>query len=569
MGPLHSVMVRRAVGAALIAIGAFLGRAAAGQVIDRRLSIEQSGANQYTISWDAFLTQGFGLRSAGGLIMPTWQNVAITPTTVGSRREVVLMATSPTFFRLDCMADGNQDSPDENFIDNDCDGVDGNIGLSVFVSTTTGNDANPGTPQQPVATITRAIAVSGNTGRNFILVAAGDYAEPTITVPDFRFIHGGYSASDWSRSASNISRILSTSPTAMVIPQNSGAPVFLDRLTIVAANAPAGQSSYGVLVLPNANGFVISLNMRRCTVQAGTGGNGTNGSAASPPGNTTAGGPGEGGCGYLGECMLSCDLPTPGSGGNGCNNGGAGGAPGGTQGSAGQGGGGSPPPPCSQPGCGGAGESQFGAGAGRDGANGAAGSNGAAGNAGGSYGFFGWSVVNGETGIAGTAGGGGGGGGGGKGGGDVSCTYYGGAGGGGGGGCGGPGGGGGGSGGSSFAIYIAQARAIIEQSTLIGGNGGNGGTGATGATGAVGSAGDSGGAGVGGSGNGALGGRGGNGGTGGHGGGGAGGASIGLAYGLNSQVFGTNTYMTGSGGAGGASPGNSGPAGGSAQVVTF
>ena len=107
--------MRRATGAALIAIGAFLALVVTAQVIDRRLTIEQSGPDQYTISWDAFLTQGFGLRVAAGLIMPTWQNVDIPPTTEGERREVVLSAPAPQlFFRLDCTADGNQDGPDDS-----------------------------------------------------------------------------------------------------------------------------------------------------------------------------------------------------------------------------------------------------------------------------------------------------------------------------------------------------------------------------------------------------------------------------------------------------------------------
>jgi plastocyanin len=568
--------------------------------VNRGLTIQKTGASQYTIQWNAFLAQGLALRATPALVMPMWSNVAITPTTVGDKRQVVLTEASPaTFLRVECTADGNQDLPDDGFVDNDCDGIDGNIAQGVFVSATTGNDANPGTPERPLATITQGIATAQAAGKFFIYVAAGDHAEPTINLPPAVFIVGGYNAGDWSRAESNISRILSTSAVAMTTPQNA-VQVFLDHLTIVAANAPPGQSSYGIVLQPSFNSFAFQLNMRKCTVQAGDGGNGTNGgNGVNGNAANAVAGPGQDGCGgFAGPdalgCGGDCTEPSPAPGATSsmqCDgrSGGNGGAAGYTS-QSGQPGGNAPFATCesgSGPGCGG-GFSSTGPGKpGSDGSNGQAGNNGAAGNAGGSYGFFGWSVTNGQDGTSGQSGIGGGGGAGGNGGAEskilgftcVQCPMYGGAGGGGGAaGCGGTLGQGGGSGGSSFAIYIAQARAFIDQCTIIAGNGGNGAAAGSGGVGGAGSAGSAGGAGKtatrtdcggGNSQAGGAGGNGGNGGNGGHGGGGAGGSCVGLAYGLNSQVFGSNTYMTGSPGAGGTSPGNSGPAGGSAQVVTF
>ncbi|HEX4627805.1 MAG TPA: MXAN_6577-like cysteine-rich protein, partial [Gemmatimonadales bacterium] len=48
----------------------------------------------------------------------------------------------------------NPDKPDLAFVDENCDGIDGTIADAIFVSTH-GNNTNPGTMSQPVATITK------------------------------------------------------------------------------------------------------------------------------------------------------------------------------------------------------------------------------------------------------------------------------------------------------------------------------------------------------------------------------------------------------------------------------
>lgn len=431
--------LRRAVGAALLSGGLFLALAAVpATVIDRALNVQQIGAGEYRVSWDPFLSQGLRLQTEPDLLNPMWQDVMIAPTTVGNRRQVDLMAPAPSFFRLECTADGNQDVPDDNFIDNDCDGIDGNIGASVFVSTTTGNDANPGTtPQHPLATITHALAVAVNTGRQFILVAAGDYAEPTLAVPQAFYIFGGYTASDWSRSDSNLTRILSTSSTALVTQQGAVTPAVLDHLTIVAANAAPSQSSYGVRVSPAQLVFGTSLpalNIHKCTVQAGHGGDGTDGPNGVNGANGGNGSDGSPGCIIGGAGCPFCTVPTPGAGGargSGSANcatpyGGKGGTASYANNQSQFGENGANAGDCGNDlhGCGGEpGTYIFHPNAfdGVPGRDGTAGVNGAAGYAGGSYGYSGWSVVDGQSGTNGTTGTGGGGGGGGAGG-DSSCN---------------------------------------------------------------------------------------------------------------------------------------------------
>ena len=70
------------------------------------------------------------------------------------------------------------DKPDTTFEDTDCDGIDGDADGAYFVATT-GNNANPGTRTQPLATIQEAI-IRGRTTPKDIYVAAGAYARTDI-----------------------------------------------------------------------------------------------------------------------------------------------------------------------------------------------------------------------------------------------------------------------------------------------------------------------------------------------------------------------------------------------------
>ena len=455
------------------------------------------------------------------------------------------------------------DLPDDNFVDANCDGIDGMVDQHIFVDGEAGSDSftNPGTIDAPFATVSAAILNA--TMGDVILVGAGTYAE-TLQLRDGVSIHGGYlPESDWARSSTTRPNI--QGDNIAVYGNGITTPTSLSYLEINASDGGTpGAPSIGIHVV-NAPG----LELRQLHVTAGNGAagsdgqDGTDGDAirAAVKGSDGSTGCSGGGCG--------APLGFGGLGGAGCtaaSNGGRGGTGGysdadGADGDPGNGTGGAL-------GEGGAtNTTQLGicndasnAVDGDPGDDGDDGTDGTSGSAEGGFFMSAWVPANGVDGDDGSDGAGGGGGGGGGGAicnGDTAAG--GGGGGGGGGGCGGLHGTGGGGGGASFAILLVGSNATVTSCVLTAGDGGSGGSGGSG--GAPGNGGNRGlrGAKVGLAGRGGYGGAGGDGGRGGHGGGGGGGPSHCLyRAGGSAPTLSNLTYVAGSGGMGGASEGNAG-----------
>ncbi len=462
----------------------------------------------------------------------------------------------------DCVeGDPDVDAPDDAFIDADCDGIDGDESDGIFVSVATGDDANPGTRDEPVRTVSRglALAVAGDLHAIHLSVGTFPINPGPLVLVEGIGIFGGYNhATDWSRSASNIS-ILGGGVRAITA-AGIAADTRLDLLTIRSANAAAAGASSMVIFATDSDGLEVS----NCTIEAGNGRTATDAADAADGSDGDPGSAGEPGCedsggvfctscgqpqgGPLGSSPCGRDGGRGGNAGRGDNAGSTGGGGvGGTAGGAGGPGGG------------------FGNGVtGSNGANGATGANGAAGASSGVFAAAGYTVAGGGNGVNGGNGNGGGGGGGG-GGGVADCDSYGSSGGGGGGGgCSGSGATGGPGGGGSFALYLWNSDVTVRDCTIETGTGGMGGDGGDGGAGGIGGGPGSGGAYGGGSeqddgGNGAAGGRAGNGGRGGHGGGGGGGPSICVlvAGGSILDEF-NNDFTMGLPGDGGISTGNDG-----------
>ncbi len=471
-----------------------------------------------------------------------------------------------------CVFQSATDLPDDGFVDENCDGVDGVAAQAVFVSPS-GLDTNTGTMASPVRTIGAALTLAQNEGLSAVYVAAGTYAE-RVTLANGLSIYGGY-ASDgtWQRSASNVSRISSTTMIAnrMLAVEGSSitSPTTLDRLTIESGNVN-GQGASSVAMLCTG---CIALTLKNSSLTAGNGGAGASGTsgaqgAQGPAGFNGGAGACSGGSGSPGSAGTNVCSGTSVSGGAG----GPGGTPGnfGGTGSSGVNGGGSGGP--GGAGCTGAlgGVLSCTANPGQNGVNGQPGANGSNGTPG-TGGQFITGVWTGNPGQPGTLGshgrGGGGGGGGGGENGPQDGVGNGGAGGG-AGGCAGGQGTGGSAGGGSFGLVLINSTGVSLVNNVItsrtggnggaggngglGGNGGNGGVGANVCTGEVGRGGD--------------GGAGGRGGNGGHGGGGAGGPSYAVyRSGTNVTVNG-NVLTPGAGGQGGPSSGLAGGQGASAPI---
>lgn len=469
----------------------------------------------------------------------------------------------------DCSA--VEDEPDDNFIDANCDGIDGTVASSVFVAPLQhgGDDFNPGTMDLPKETIQAAIdAAAEAPDKNAVLVSAGTYPG-ALTLPDGVSLHGGYHKPvGWQRSTDYVVTVVVDESNAngdrigihaegiQSWPPNPT----IDRLVLEMTDNPSpGGSSYG-LYLRDAD----KLEVRNLVIKMGKAGNGQNGAglghgATGQGTNGTNGGSGcehdnnDDDCGFCSQPYVGKKGTAPAS----CKygekpgDGGAGGEPGlgdyyydalskGDDGDPGNGINNAP----TLGGKGGAGADYYGEDGkfGENGADGAPGTDGSGGPGFGTFKDFFYHPASGGTDVAPTNGkpGTGAGGGGGGGGGEryydeflhkYYCDTFGGSGGGGGAGsCPGERGASGKGGGAVFGILFVDTYPKVHDVSVINATGGKGGSGQNGGSGKPG-----GGGGWGGSekysnhipsGAGEHGGQGGDGGRGGHGGGGGGGPSF-------------------------------------------
>jgi hypothetical protein len=417
--------------------------------------------------------------------------------------------------------DGAEDTdlPDLEGIDSNCDGVDGDKELAIFVDAQTGSDGGDGTPEAPLKSLDAAQEMAISEGLTQIYLSKGTYPEPFVVVGGIDY-YGLFNAGDgWSRSAFNPTYFQGSSPALTCTGQTA---FLLDGFQFTGAHAAgAGGSAYGAKFTNCSNGELI-----RCTITAG---NATSGIAGSPGQTGQSGGGGNGGskgCAYGGGGCGNCQKPAGGLGGSSpCGAQGANGGSGGAHEKSGDGGnnavGGAQ-------GGGGGSASQNG----NSGQAGGAATPGVSGDAGawnGSLEADGFIPTNGVDGSNGGNGHGGGGGGGGGGDNQGWCGNYGASGGGGGGGgCGGTKGTAGKGGGGSFGLYLVDAELELDDVKVYSGYGGDGGDGGKGGNGGSGGSGANGGAAgqIDNEGGGGKGGSGSKGGDGGHGSGGPGGPSF-------------------------------------------
>jgi hypothetical protein len=414
----------------------------------------------------------------------------------------------------------------------------------VFVAAT-GNDAAPGTPEEPLRTLSAAVALvkSGKgKGKGNVYVCGGTYDDlvDVTNVGDGVALHGGFACTGgpWKYTGADTT----LAPTKPGIPiRVTGSPFVLEDLKVVARDgAAAGDSSIAMFVASSGG-----ITLRRAALVAGAGVAGAPGSSDTTDlGTAPAGNWGTlQKAGDAKSCQCGSATTTGGQGGDHTR---------------------SPTPglptiPGAPAGSGGVGTDIFAGGA--DGAPGRSGKPGAAAAVVGSISAQGWS---GTAGGAGEPGGVGQGGGGGLGNSDVH------AGGGACGGCGGKGGGGGGAGGSSIGLVSFASTVRLVKTTIVTGNGGAGAAGGAGQPGQRGGP-RSGGTVLGVNDPRPAGGGGGNGGDGGPGGPGAGGCSFGIAHtGAAPEIDADSKITTGSAGAGGdPSSATPGIAGAAAPVRAF
>ncbi len=453
------------------------------------------------------------------------------------------------------------DVPDDLFQDQNCDGIDGTAADGIFVAED-GSNANPGTRDFPVKTITFGLSKAQAAGKKYIYLAAGNYPE-VVNLVDGIGIYGGYlRASNWLRDGTKA--VIAGPSGGTLKATNLTSDTVVEYVKVTSANASTSSTSSQAVIVSGSSGF----HPRHMLIQPGNGSTGLAGSNAGTVGDD--GGNGTPGVnGYEDDSYFYCagnqpDPPLSYAGGVSCvggNNAGGDGHRGcktngsdcaGTNGDPGGGANG---------GSRGYGVAGGTGGSGQPGGNGGSGTDGAAGNGG----YISGNVWVPRDGGNGTRGGDGGGGGGGAGGGSTHSTgscndWGGGGGGGGGGGCGGTGGDGGHGGGASVGMLLLNSSVTGEYVDVTAGDGANGGAGRDGGGGGPGGSGRSGGSGNDESRAGGGGADGGDGGRGGHGGGGAGGWSI-CVYVDSSFTYsdsGAGTLTPGTVGNGGTSKGHAG-----------
>ncbi|MCO4746806.1 MAG: hypothetical protein KC912_18565 [Proteobacteria bacterium] len=470
------------------------------------------------------------------------------------------------------------DDPDDNYIDSNCDGLDGDMSLAILVSTSGSNSSTCGDMRAPCQTLSYAAGRADTEGVIDIYVQAGTYPGPHSLSGRVVQVYGGFDSS-WvrdDRSASGHDAVFTggydSSAAQYLALKLDTCTMGLHNLSVQGPNASGtwsnyGRSSYAV----HAYNSVLTIDGARVVGGNGTAGNaGSNGSNAT---QTRADG-GNNGSNARGNVGSTCSTSRQSGGSRGTSScgsayyGGSGGS-GGSQDSqctiglcaggacnatSGANGGNATTYWSSSNGYRGGGGGTCENGAGGDGRNGRV-SDGSGGNGGQREGELSgryWRATRGGSGTTGSHGTGGGGGGG-SGGCDTGADDM---------GAGGGGGGGGGcratvvgtggyGGGSSFGVFGYQSTLTVTDTSITRGAGGNGGRGGNGGLGQPGGNGGSGGSA---SGNSARGGDGGDGAHGGHagpGGGGGGGGSYGIFHlGGSLQTLG-NSYVAGSAGTGG------------------
>jgi hypothetical protein len=472
--------------------------------------------------------------------------------------------------------DAEEFTPDNLYVDENCDGIDGNVAMAVFVSSLNGSDTQScGDINEPCQSIAKGLQRAQEQELGQLYLQEGNWLETNVLAQDVA-IYGGYGGGDWVRADRTAKPSVVTgafNDVRNVTFEVSGTAVEFHNMVLNGPGAPPAASDLNSYVIFGNSGSTIVV-MDSLLVQ-GTGGDGGDGEHGTLPGQPAAqpGDPGSPGA----QFTSSCNLVRADGGGKGVN-------PSAVQADGGAGGkGGSMDTSCitflGQPICdnctarsgltgdvatrtsplfglgGAGGPGADTCGPGQPGRAGVAATDGAGGNGGTGGSIIGglWVSSNGANGKLGTDGGGGGGGGG-AGGCDIGLDTR---------GSGGGGGGAGGAraadagtagigGGGSFGIHVNSSALLVQDSVIQRGTGGKGGDGGDRGHGQTGGGGGNGGPAVGGSSNAGRGGDGADGGDSGAGGGGAGGPSCAIVSVSSTPVLNGNSYMGGTGGSGGA-----------------
>jgi hypothetical protein len=164
-------------------------------------------------------------------------------------------------------------------IDENCDGIDGEVDNAIFVSIS-GDDSNSGTQQSPVRTIAVGLLLAQQQKKRDIYLTGGTFAE-SVTVVQGIGIYGGYSEDFSNRDTATFESVIAGtgsgaapgSVNAMNLPASSATlmPTVLNGLTIQGPIVTVpGKASYALYLRDCGSNLVVS----QCWILGGVGGAG-------------------------------------------------------------------------------------------------------------------------------------------------------------------------------------------------------------------------------------------------------------------------------------------------------
>ncbi|MEC9073181.1 MAG: putative metal-binding motif-containing protein, partial [Myxococcota bacterium] len=180
------------------------------------------------------------------------------------------------------------DHPDPDHGDQNCDGVDGDLGDSVFLSPSAGLDINNGvTPDSPVQTLNVAYAVAAAASRGWILIeGTGSLSLAGSFMEGVNLAAGYQSGSDWQNRTSADGPTVSVSASGTVI-SGWSTPTQWQQMVIEAGDAQGTSASSIALRVHDSQ----ALSFIDCTFIAGDatagggGASGTNGTFGGTKGS--------------------------------------------------------------------------------------------------------------------------------------------------------------------------------------------------------------------------------------------------------------------------------------------
>lgn len=184
----------------------------------------------------------------------------------------------------ECLPSSTTDLPDAGGVDANCDGIDGEIGRSVFVAKT-GSDGGTGTLADPLRTIQAGIDRATSLGRRDVLVATGVYVE-SVTLANKVNVYGGYSPDFAERDRfTHESAILGADPTdtkrgavnADGVATTVANAIIFDGFSVFGANNPAVSGNSYAIYLRNVGANLTISNNYVVSGDAGAGSAGTKG----------------------------------------------------------------------------------------------------------------------------------------------------------------------------------------------------------------------------------------------------------------------------------------------------